>query len=57
MHKTIKTKKGKTMDSNPSPIEPVTMTEMLELASWQRERSSDELLSFISQREAATSGK
>jgi len=45
------------MDSNPSPIEPVTMTEMLELASWQRERSSDELLSFISQREAATSGK
>ncbi len=34
-------------------IEPVTMTEVLALTSWDRPRSSDELKSFISQREAA----
>lgn len=34
-------------------IEPVTMTEVLALTSWDRPRSSDELRGFISQREAA----
>lgn len=35
-----------------SIIEPVTMTEVLSLASWDRPRSSDELNSFISSRES-----
>ncbi len=35
-----------------SIIEPVTMTEVLSLASWDRPRSSDELHSFISNRES-----
>lgn len=34
-------------------IEPVTMTEVLSLASWDRPRSSDELKSFLNQRESA----
>lgn len=34
-------------------IEPVTMTEVLSLASWDRPRTSDELQGFISQRETA----
>ncbi len=33
-------------------IEPVTMTEVLSLASWDRPRSSDELQGFIAQRES-----
>ncbi|UTX51442.1 hypothetical protein KI440_00560 [Candidatus Saccharibacteria bacterium TM7i] len=33
-------------------IEPVTMTEVLSLASWDRPRSSEELKGFISQRES-----
>lgn len=31
-------------------VEPVTMSEVLELASWDRPRSSEELRSFITQR-------
>ena len=34
-------------------IEPVTMTEVLSLASWDRPRTADELKGFISQREAS----
>jgi hypothetical protein len=32
-------------------IEPVTMSEVLALASWDRPRSSDEIKDFLSQRE------
>jgi hypothetical protein len=35
-----------------SNIEPVTMTEVLELASWDRQRTNDELRSFIARRES-----
>jgi len=35
-----------------SQIEPVTMSEVLELATWDRPRSSQELRSFIESREA-----
>ena len=45
------------MESTPSQVEPVTMSEVLELATWERERSSEELLSFIALRESAISGK
>ncbi len=34
-------------------IEPVTMSEVLELATWSRPRTSEELLGFIARREAA----
>lgn len=34
-------------------IEPVTMTEVLSLASWDRPRSSEELKGFLAQRESA----
>jgi hypothetical protein len=40
------------MDTNSSQIEPVTMSEVLELASWDRPRSNQELRNFISTREA-----
>lgn len=39
------------MDMAPSQVEQVTMSEVLELASWDRPRSTDELRSFISKRE------
>jgi hypothetical protein len=45
------------MDTQTSQIEPVTISEVLELASWERQRSNEELRSFISQREAAISSK
>ena len=32
-------------------VEPVTMSEVLELASWDRTRSDDELRNFIARRE------
>jgi hypothetical protein len=35
--------------------ETVTLSEILELASWDRPRTTDELRSFISSREAALS--
>jgi hypothetical protein len=34
-------------------IEPVTMSEVLSLASWDRPRSTEELRDFISHRESA----
>ena len=35
-----------------SVIEPVTVTEVLSLASWDRQRSSEELQGFIAHRES-----
>lgn len=40
-----------------SIVEPVTMSEVLQLASWDRPRSNEELNNFISEREAAVAGK
>ncbi len=55
IHKTIKTKKGKKyMELNQgNVIEPVTISEVLSLTSWDRPRTNEELKDFISQREAA----
>lgn len=36
-----------------SDVEAVTMSDILQLSTWDRPRSSDELLSFISRRESA----
>ena len=41
------------MEITPSRVEPVTMSEVLELASWDRPRTTTELQSFIERREAA----
>jgi hypothetical protein len=38
-------------------IEPVTMSEVLELATWSRPRTDEELENFISSREAAIANK
>jgi hypothetical protein len=43
------------MDTTSSQVEPVTMSEVLELASW--DRPNDELRNFISTREAIVFGK
>lgn len=40
------------MDTTSSQIEPVTLSEVLELATWDRPRTDDELLNFISSRES-----
>jgi len=40
------------MDTTSSQIEPVSMSEVLQLASWDRPRSNQELRNFISTREA-----
>lgn len=40
------------METFKAPIESVTMTEVLELATWDRPRSSEELKGFLAQREA-----
>jgi len=45
------------MDSSSSKVEPVTMSEVLELATWDRPRSNDELRNFISTREAIVFGE
>jgi hypothetical protein len=45
------------MDSTTSQIEPVTLSEVLEINSWDRPRSNDELRNFISTREAIVFGK
>ena len=45
------------MDTINSQVEPVTMSEVLEIASWDRPRSNDELRNFISTREAVVFGK
>lgn len=38
------------MQPSQSNIEPVTMTEVLQLATWDRPRTNDELRDFISHR-------
>lgn len=38
-------------------VEQVTMSEVLELATWDRQRTDEELKSFISAREAAIAAK
>ena len=45
------------MESTEAAIEPVTMSEVLELATWDRPRSDEELRSFISTREAIVASK
>ncbi len=43
-------------DTNSSSIvEPVTKTDILQLFSWDRERTTDELMGFIARRESALS--
>jgi len=39
------------MELSKANVEPVTMSEVLQLATWDRPRTSDELRDFISQRE------
>jgi hypothetical protein len=41
------------MELTKAAVEPVTMSEVLSLATWDRPRSAEELQSFISRREAA----
>ena len=43
------------METTPSKVESVTMSEVLELATWDRPRTSKELLSFIAIRESLIS--
>lgn len=40
------------MESTKANIEPVTVSEVLELATWDRPRTTEELRDFISQRES-----
>lgn len=40
------------MESIRANIEPVTLSEVLELASWDRPRTNEELRDFISRRES-----
>lgn len=58
IHKFIKTKRKQTkeMDSTTNTVEPVTLNEVLQLASWDRPRSDKEIQDFISRREAAIGG-
>lgn len=41
------------METSQASVEPVTLSEILELATWARPRSSEELNGFISSREYA----
>lgn len=45
------------MQSTDVNIEPVTMSEVLEIATWDRPRSNEELRNFISRRESVIAGK
>jgi len=40
------------MESTQATIEPVTISEVLQLATWDRPRSNEELRDFVSRREA-----
>ena len=40
------------MDAHVTDTEALSPSDMLEMATWNRQRTSDELLSFISQRHA-----
>ncbi len=41
------------METQTEKIEPVTLTDVLNLATWSRERTSEELQSFITARHLA----
>jgi len=41
------------MDSMKGTVEPVTLSEVLELVTWDRPRTNTELRDFISRRESA----
>ena len=45
------------MELAASQIEPVTLSEVLELASWDRPRTNDELRNFITRRESIVNGR
>jgi len=45
------------MDQTTSQVEPVTMSEVLQLATWERPRTNEELRSFIASREASIFGR
>jgi hypothetical protein len=45
------------MEATSVNVEPVTMSEVLELATWDRPRTNEELRDFISSRESALAGK
>lgn len=45
------------MEQTSVNVEPVTMSEVLELATWDRPRTNEELKDFISLREAAIAEK
>ena len=45
------------MESTEINVEPVTMSEVLELATWDRPRTSEELQSFISSRESVIASR
>jgi len=40
------------MESTQATIEPVTFSEVLQLATWDRPRANDELRDFVSRRES-----
>ena len=51
IHNTTKTKKGnQTMELSQSIIEPVTMSDVLDLATWDKPRSNEDLRDFVSKR-------
>jgi hypothetical protein len=41
------------METTTNNVEQVTISDIMELATWDRPRSSEELLSFIERRESA----
>lgn len=41
------------MDMHPADIEPVTLSDILSLATWNRQRTSEELQDFINSHHAA----
>jgi hypothetical protein len=52
IHNTTKTNKGnkRIMDLTQSIVEPVTLSEVLELATWDKPRSNEDLRDFVSKR-------
>lgn len=45
------------MEATSSSVEPVTLTEVLQLSTWDRERTNEELDSFITRRELSVRRK
>ena len=60
IHSPIKNKKATnkkgttTMDTTQAGIEPVTISDVMQLATWDRPRTNEELRDFISQRASFT---